>query len=438
MSAQAEREAAGELEALLQFLYLCPVGVIKLAGCGRVDMLNPMASQLLMPLARPGSGLDNLFEVLGDCAPELRGLVSGFARPRGTICESYQVEVAAPAPGRMGVVLAITLIQIDADCLMAVLVDISQSVAQERMIRAREERLRAIFDGIRDYAIYTLDREGRVDSWNRSVQRVQGYSAEEALGQPLGFDSCDEARAQVTEPEQRLRAACESGWHEDEGWRVRRDGSRFWANSIVSVLSDAECGVTGYSVITRDITERKHAEDALRRLASTDALTGLYNRRFFFEQAEREAAQAVHTRGSLAFLILDADHFKRINDRYGHAVGDAVLKELASVCARCVRSTDVLARYGGEEFVIMLRQTTLADALTAAERIRQAIAQCGVVSGDETVRFTVSIGVASLRRSVQDAIHRADQALYAAKQQGRNRVALACEEGEGTRHAALS
>ena len=141
---------------------------------------------------------------------------------------------------------------------------------------------------------------------------------------------------------------------------------------------------------------------------------------------------------ALVLCQLDIDHFKRINDRYGHAVGDAVLKELASVCARCVRSTDVLARYGGEEFVIMLRQTTLADALTAAERIRQAIAQCGVVSGDETVRFTVSIGVASLRRSVQDAIHRADQALYAAKQQGRNRVALACEEGEGTRHAALS
>lgn len=437
MSAQCEGAPAAELEALLRFLYLCPVGVIKLAGCGRVDMMNPMAAQLLMPLARPGTGLEDLFVALADYAPELRQMVSGFDRPHGTICESYQVEVSASSPSRKGAVLAITLIKVDADCLMAVLVDVSRLVAQERIIRAREERLRAIFDGIRDYAIYTLDRDGRVDSWNRSVQRVQGYTAEEALGQPLGFDCSDEARAQAW-PEQRLRSARESGWHEDEGWRVRRDGSRFWANSIVSVLQDGERGVAGYSVITRDITERKHAEDALRRLALTDALTGLYNRRFFFEQAEKEAGLSLQSRGSLAFLILDADHFKRINDRYGHAVGDAVLKELASVCSRCVRSTDVLARYGGEEFVIMLRQTALPDALAVAERIRQSIAQCAVASGGETVRFTVSIGVASLRRSVQDAIHRADQALYAAKQQGRNRVAVASEEGEGARRTALS
>lgn len=437
MRAPGEGAQAGELEALLRFLYLCPVGVIKLSGCGRVDLMNPMAAQLLMPLVRPGTGLEDLFGALADYAPELRQMVSGFDRPHGTICDSYQVEVSASSPSRRGAVLAITLIKVDADCLMAVLVDVSQLVAQERIIRAREERLRAIFDGIRDYAIYTLDRDGRVDSWNRSVQRVEGYTAEEALGQPLGFDCADEVRAQAG-PEQRLRSARESGWHEDEGWRVRRDGSRFWANSIVSILQDGECGVTGYSVITRDITERKHAEDALRRMAATDALTGLYNRRFFYEQAEKEAGLPLLARGSISFLILDADHFKRINDRYGHPVGDAVLKELASVCSRCVRSTDVLARYGGEEFVIMLRQTSLPDALAVAERIRQSVAQCAVASGEEPVRFTVSIGVASLRRSVQDAIHRADQALYTAKQQGRNRVAAASEEGEGARHAARS
>ena len=416
---EAESHIQLELESLLQFLYLCPVGVIRLTCSGQIEMMNAKATQLLMPIARELS-LGNVFELFSDYAPELRNLVEGFGRPQGTICENHQIELPADAP-RRACVLAATIIKIDGDTLMMVITDITRLVEQERMIRAREERLRAIFDGIRDYAIYTLDKDGRIDSWNQSVQRVEGYRSQDVLGKTLDFDyPVEELSSETTAF--RLKMAAKIGWHEDEGWRLRRDGSKFWANSIVSVLQDIGDGCSGYSVITRDATERKRAEDSLRSLALTDPLTGAYNRRHFFEQAEKEALLAEKTGGAISFLLLDADHFKRLNDRFGHAVGDAVLKELTATCLRSLRPGDLLARHGGEEFVVMLRQTALPEALAVAERLRAAIAQCAVSSGSDEVRFTVSVGVALFQGSVLATLQRADESLYAAKQGGRDRV----------------
>lgn len=412
----AQKEGMAELDALLQFLYLCPVGIAKLALTGHVELMNPKACQLLMPLVRTAS-IENLFDVLYPYAPDLKNLVDACGPRLGMISESRQLEIPAVRGLRQEMVLALTLIKVDTDSLMAVLVDISRLVEQERLIRSREERLRAIFEGIRDYAIYTLDTEGRIDTWNPSVQRVEGYEAHEIVGQTLGFD-LPSAERESAELATRLRIASQSGRHEDEGWRVRRDGSRFWANTIVSVLRDGKS--CGYSVIARDITERKRNEDALRCMANTDPLTGAFNRRHFFEQAEMELTE--EKRGAAAILLIDADHFKRINDTFGHPVGDIVLKELTAACLRCLRPTDLLARFGGEEFTILLRDTELPECLRIAESIRRSIAQCSVESEAGPVSFTVSIGAAPLTCSVQSALQRADEALYAAKQRGRNRV----------------
>lgn len=424
----APRPDPAEQEALLQFLYLCPVGIIKLTQSGQVEMMNAKAAQLLMPVATRAS-LANLFEVLDRWAPELAKQVAAFAPLQGMVLENHQIEIISADGHWPTTFLSVTIIKIDQDFFMAVLSDVTRVVEQQRMIRSREERLRAIFNGVRDYAIYTLDKTGRIETWNQSAQRVAGYAAEDVIGRDFGVDLPPEEAEPVRVAEY-LKRASRDGWLEDEGWRVRQDGSRFWGNSIISVLQDVDGhGIGGYSVITRDITERKKSEDELRKMATTDFLTGVFNRRSFFAHAERQVILSAKTGKPCCFLALDADFFKRINDRFGHPIGDAVLKKIAAVCQGSVRPADVVARLGGEEFSVMLPDTTPAQALVVAERIRAAIAQSAVFIPDQQVRFTVSLGVADFGDGLDESLQRADAALYLAKQEGRNcvRCRFACQ-----------
>lgn len=168
------------------------------------------------------------------------------------------------------------------------------------------------------------------------------------------------------------------------------------------------------------------ANRQLEILAHTDSLTQVSNRRHFEERARREVERTLRHHTALSLLILDVDHFKRINDTYGHAAGDRLLQQLCVRAGGALRDNDLLARCGGEEFHVLLPDTELADALLVAERLRLALADCQVpIDGGESVRFTVSIGAAQLEAGVEDietTIRRADQALYAAKTSGRNRV----------------
>lgn len=170
----------------------------------------------------------------------------------------------------------------------------------------------------------------------------------------------------------------------------------------------------------------------LRRSGFTDVLTGWYNRRYLQVRLVEELARAKRDSTSLACLILDIDHFKRVNDSHGHAAGDAVLRELAQKIAKRIRTTDVAARYGGEEFVILLPHTDTGAGITVAESIRRAVAEdrYGAASG-LSLRITVSLGVSSVApgRGTTDfqtmgdeMLARADRALYRAKAAGRNRV----------------
>lgn len=178
-----------------------------------------------------------------------------------------------------------------------------------------------------------------------------------------------------------------------------------------------------------EVAGRRLLEEELRRLASTDPLTGLYNRRRFQEAIERELERARRYGHSLSLLVADLDHFKRINDQHGHAAGDRALQIFADVCRLNLRSLDAVGRMGGEEFAILLPETDADGALLAAERIR---AETALFSAEEkdVPAFTVSIGVATLTErpaeneaGVADRLFaRADQALYRAKERGRNRV----------------
>jgi diguanylate cyclase (GGDEF)-like protein len=162
-------------------------------------------------------------------------------------------------------------------------------------------------------------------------------------------------------------------------------------------------------------------------LASTDSLTNLYNYRRFFEMATREFRSSLRYQRQLTILMLDVDHFKHINDTFGHPIGDKVLVMVAQSVATKLRDIDLLARYGGDEFIILLPQTDAEQALPAAERIRDTVADLCVESDKGPLSVTLSIGIAEMWREpvdqcVESIVKRADRALYVAKAEGRNRI----------------
>lgn len=180
----------------------------------------------------------------------------------------------------------------------------------------------------------------------------------------------------------------------------------------------------------RSALRLKESQDALQKaninlafLASTDPLTGCYNRRHFFELASVEFSKAERYDRDLSVLMIDADHFKAINDQYGHAAGDEALKRLAYHCQSLVRQSDLCARLGGEEFAICCPDTDIKGGLMLAERMRKAIAEDTIEHNGYKINLTVSIGVCaqqSCDQNLDEILNRADQKLYKAKQEGRN------------------
>jgi diguanylate cyclase (GGDEF)-like protein len=202
-------------------------------------------------------------------------------------------------------------------------------------------------------------------------------------------------------------------------------GAVFWIRMSAQRLRfDGEDTLLGAMI---DVTEQKRAQERLRELATVDALTGVYNRRYLEEIVGRELERAHRYRRPLTIAMLDADHFKRINDTRGHVVGDSVLRVMAERCGDGLRANDVIGRYGGEEFLVVFPETGLDEARAVAERLRVAIAKDPIGTGADALRLTVSIGLATLGpgEDARGLLARADSALYAAKQGGRNRVTAA-------------
>jgi diguanylate cyclase (GGDEF)-like protein len=179
------------------------------------------------------------------------------------------------------------------------------------------------------------------------------------------------------------------------------------------------------------VSQRNRLESELETQARTDSLTGLFNRRYFMELAENGLARTIRYGGPLSVLMLDIDHFKKINDSYGHKVGDVVLIEMAGIFAKTLRETDIVGRLGGEEFAVFMPETTEEKAIAVAERLRSSIAELPVGLEDGSIfHFTASIGVSSLVTkdlNIDNLICYADQALYEAKRNGRNKVVMSSD-----------
>jgi diguanylate cyclase (GGDEF)-like protein/PAS domain S-box-containing protein len=221
----------------------------------------------------------------------------------------------------------------------------------------------------------------------------------------------------------------ETGAVEAREYRIiRSDGQLRWLSDKCFISQQNESGQSPVIVgIAEDITEKKQLEGELHRLATTDVLTQSSNRRHFFEGAQREFEHARQYGSPLAFLLLDLDDFKQINDRYGHQMGDQVLQRLAHCGASVLRRGDLFGRIGGEEFAVLLPGCAQALALQIAERLQREIQRLNF--SHETRRFgiTVSQGLACLRgddTSLDSLFGRADAAMYEAKRQGKDRIVL--------------
>jgi len=183
--------------------------------------------------------------------------------------------------------------------------------------------------------------------------------------------------------------------------------------------------------LLKEIAHRKALEEQLRMVAERDALTGLNTRGHFMKRAQGLLQRSQHEKVPFSLFMVDVDHFKSINDTWGHSHGDWVLSKIAEVCAQALRPTDVIGRFGGEEFVVALPNTSAEDAQIVAERLKKRVAELPLKEEMSERRLSVTIGVALAHTETADLeslIKRADQTLYVGKRDGRNRVVM-CREG---------
>lgn len=290
-------------------------------------------------------------------------------------------------------------------------------------------------------ALLVVDHQGRIILANDQAETLFGYDRHELLGQPV--EVLIPARFAARHVDHRDRFMSETRSRPmgaaTELFAQHKDGHEFPVDIMLSPMRAD--GPPLVLCVVHDITERKTAEDTLQRqtaelhklhaelkeLANRDSLTGLLNRRAFHELAEQMLKTAHRRRENAAVLMIDLDHFKRVNDRFGHAEGDHVLKMTAAALMATARGDDIVARYGGEEFVVAILGSSEAESLAAAERLREAIA--GIKQAK--TRITASIGVATLApkshkrkdaKVLAELLEQADRALYAAKHNGRNQV----------------
>ncbi|MCB2228751.1 MAG: diguanylate cyclase [Desulfarculaceae bacterium] len=305
----------------------------------------------------------------------------------------------------------------------------SRRARAEMEVQEQQQRLEAVSNTAQD-AIAMIDSQDKVQFWNRAAESLFGYSREEVMGQELHhLVSTPEVRAMAHKGmelfAQSGQGAVLSGLR--EVMARRKDGTSFPAEIAVSAFQMHGQWFAGGSV--RDISNRKNYERELKRLANTDALTGVFSRRRFLELSGQEIARSRRYGGPLSLLMLDLDHFKAVNDTHGHEVGDLVLQSFVKACQAVLREVDIFGRVGGEEFMVTLPETSAEGALKAGERLRASVEETVVRAGGKEIRFTVSIGAAVWREGLdlETLMGRADEALYRAKEGGRNRVALAEE-----------
>jgi len=354
-------------------------------------------------------------------------------RKDGSRVPVYSSHVVVQSPGR----------PIELFCLD---LDITERKRAEEALKESEWRNRIVSELTTDYIfVVDVERNGTIKlKWaSDNMTRVTGRAVEEAATPDLW--------GEIIHPDDWERflgfmnhtiSTAETG--ELECRTFHKNGEERWVHIFTSTQAgngDKRMTIVG---AIDDITERKQAEEALeaanaelkaalereKKLAHTDMLTGVNNRRNLYELAAREFKVAARYRQPLSVMMFDLDHFKEVNDTFGHIVGDQMLVYVTKAACAELRSTDTIGRYGGEEFVVLLPMTTARQAFSLAERIRENTAKICVPTPIGDAAVTVSIGIVEMTheteqdKSVDDLIRRADLAMYAAKEGGRNCVVI--------------
>lgn len=348
----------------------------------------------------------------------------------------------------------------------ALLLFLSLSLVLIRLLRAENEeeeiasklalsevRYRMLAENSHD-VIWTIDIPSRRYTYvSPSIAELCGYSPDEVVGQSIEARLTPESASRLNRDiDQRLRRIAAGDKTANvvvaELEQVCKDGEVISTEVASSYLLDSDGVAHTILGITRNVSERKAAELALREtnrqlharieeigrlqvalqeLAVRDSLTGLYNRRYLDETLEREVSRARREGNPLSLVMLDIDYFKRVNDTYGHQVGDEALRMLAATLLADIRAEDVACRYGGEEFLILLPNMPLETAILRAEAWRKAIEELSIVLGNFHITFTISLGVAAYPehgKTPDDLTRCADQSLYRAKHEGRNQISV--------------
>ena len=299
--------------------------------------------------------------------------------------------------------------------------DITGRLALQNHLSESEAKFRTLFETASD-SILSIDANGSILMANRAAMEVFGYPGPDIVGldirQLLGA-----GQEGTWEVLARYASNSEAGKYV-EAFAVAKSGKKIPFHISVSEISSE--GRTTYTAILRDVSKIKEYEEDLQILANTDSLTRLFNRRQLYPIMQKELDRAIRKKVPFSVLLLDIDHFKKFNDRYGHAGGDMLLAGFADKMRFALRQMDSAFRFGGEEFVILLTETTGKDAMIPAERFRKLIADSRFSMPPEgrPVSVTVSVGIAGYRSgdTLDDVIRHADLAMYAAKSGGRNRV----------------
>ncbi len=289
----------------------------------------------------------------------------------------------------------------------------------ERVLRQekadREMQLAAkVFESVSEGILIT-DPQGRIISTNHAFTAITGYSSEEVAGLSAGYLASD--RSDPRSRQAMRRALHETGRWEGEMWDRRKDGSALPVWLRVSSVRDQSGAITNFVGVIADITFRKQAEERLQHLATHDPLTGLANRAFFQDTLAREILLARRDSRMLAVMLLDVDHFKIVNDTFGHAAGDVALKGFADRLARALRESDLVARLGGDEFVVLLTDIDSAYSASVMGRVLSALSH-PISVGLADLVVTCSAGIALYPNDATDAeelLRKADAAMYRAK-----------------------
>jgi diguanylate cyclase (GGDEF)-like protein/PAS domain S-box-containing protein len=321
----------------------------------------------------------------------------------------------------------------DGSCthFLAIVRDITDKRHKENEIKKIKDRFELVWNSVAD-AMYTFDKDENFVAVNKSFEKLLGWTEEELLKDKSISIVPKDGKEDLKEIIEKIKQGGAVPSHEVK--RISKTGHIVNFLASYSPIYDEDGDWDGGVVVYKDITDRKKYEEKLKHLALHDPLTGLPNRTYFSQILNIEMKRAKTSKNLLSVFILDIDHFKDINDTFGHDIGDELLKEFASCVKTALRKNDIIARMGGDEFLILLPDLMdKKNVIEIADRIQRSL-QNGLTAKKEKLQITCSIGIALNNQFDLEEItiiKQADLALYKAKEQGRNNYQIYPNQGTG-------